>query len=101
AADVIRARNVYGVHTCALPILWGMTYCLKRLYSIKQRHSIFILAAIILVIVSIIKYDYKILRISDYVGQVGFWLIFVYPFVLLPCVMIKKKWRKKKGMEKP
>jgi len=82
-------------------LMWGMTYGLKRLYSIKQRHSIFILAAIILVIVSIIKYDYKILRISDYVGQVGFWLIFVYPFVLLPCVMIKKKWRKKKGMEKP
>jgi|SRR5699024_10548 len=82
-------------------LMWGMTYGLKRLYNIKQRHSIFILAAIILVIVSFIRYDYKILRFSDYVGQVGFWLIFVYPFVLLPCVIIKKKWRKRKGMENP
>lgn len=80
-------------------VLWSMSYGLKRLYNIKQKYSIYVLAGITLIIVGVFKYDYKILKLTDYVSKFSFWLIFIYPFFLLPCVLFKKRWDKRKGVD--
>jgi len=80
-------------------LLWGMTYGLNRLFNIKQKGSIYVLAGIILLVVSFVKYDYQILKLTDFIAQIGFWIAFIYPFILLPCVLIRKKWKRSKGLD--
>lgn len=81
--------------------MWGVTYGLKRLYKIPQKISVFIVAGIALIIISMLKYEMQVLKLTDYIADVGFWLIFIYPFILLPLVILKKKWRQRKGMKLP
>src|SRR5690625_188340 len=80
-------------------LLWGMTYGLNRLFNIKQKQSLYVLAGIILIAVSFLKYDYQLLNLTDFIAKIGFWLIFIYPFILLLCVLLKKKWKKFKGLD--
>lgn len=79
-------------------LLWGVTYGLKRLYNIRQKVSVYIVSVLALISVSFIKYEIHVLQLTDFIANVGFWLIFVYPFILLPLIILKKKWRARKGM---
>lgn len=81
-------------------LMWAITYGLKRLFNIKQRHSVIVSSAIFLVIVSLVKYNTHILKFTNFMANISFWIIFVYPFFLMICVMIKKQWRKRKGVNK-
>ncbi|MUK88793.1 GerAB/ArcD/ProY family transporter [Ornithinibacillus sp. L9] len=78
-------------------LMWAITYGVKRLYKVPQRISVYVFSVIFLVIVSFMEYEHHISIITDYVSQVSFWIIFVYPLILFPLVIIKKKWRKNKG----
>ncbi|SHG20564.1 GerAB/ArcD/ProY family transporter [Ornithinibacillus halophilus] len=82
-------------------LLWASSYGLKRLYRIKQKSSLHVTFVVLIVLVGFIKENHIIYKITDYVSQVSFWLIFVYPLILLPIVLIKKKWlsKKKKGSD--
>ena len=77
--------------------MWAVTYGIKRLYAVSQKKTLYILSFILLIITSTIKYDFLLERISSIVSNIGFWVVFVYPFFLLPFVMIKKRLRKKGG----
>ncbi|MYL58946.1 GerAB/ArcD/ProY family transporter [Virgibacillus halodenitrificans] len=81
-------------------LMWGITYSIKRLYNIPQKNTLYIFAVIIVVIVSFINYDYVILKMTDIVSNVGLWLVYVYPYILLPLVLLKKKTKKTKGAAK-
>ncbi|SES68297.1 spore germination protein (amino acid permease) [Oceanobacillus limi] len=78
-------------------LMWGVTYGIKRLYKVPQRVSLYVVSLFLLVIVSIVKYEHHITTFTDFVAKVSFWIVFVYPLLLLPLVWIKKKWRKRKG----
>jgi hypothetical protein len=85
--------------TTMMLLMWGITYGMKRLYAVRQKTTLYIVTIILLIISSIIKYDYKVDQLTDRVSQIGFWIVFVYPLVLLPLVLIKKKRQKQKGNE--
>lgn len=85
--------------TTMILLMWAITYGMKRLYTIKQRTTLYAVTIILLIITVIINYDYKIDKLTDAVSQIGFWIVFIYPIVLLPLVLIKNKWRKRKGSE--
>src|SRR5699024_12222424 len=76
---------------------WEVTHGLKRLYAIPQKKTLYVLAILLLILSHFFKTDYNIQKLTDIVSQVGFWIIFVYPIVLLPLVLIKKQWQKRKG----
>ena len=78
-------------------LMWAITYGTKRLYAIPQKTTLYVFAFLLLAIASVINKDYKIAKISDVISQVGFWIVFVYPLVLLPVVLIKKKWQRRNG----
>lgn len=78
-------------------LMWAMTYGIKRLYKVRQKTTLYIVAIVALIIVSFVKYDIYINKLTNIISKVGFWLVFVYPLVLLPLVLLKKKWRKRKG----
>lgn len=78
-------------------LYWSITYGLKRLFSIPQRKSLYIIAFVVIVVTSFYQSKQVIDKMIDIVSQIGFWLIFVYPFVLLPIVFIKKRYKKGRG----
>ena len=81
-------------------MMWAITYGTKRLFAISQKTTLYVVAILLLVISSSINQGYKIEKITDVVSQIGFWIVFVYPIVLLPIVLVKKKWQSHKGSEK-
>lgn len=78
-------------------LMWSITHGTKRLFSIRQKNTLYIVALLILAISSFIKYEITVEKIGLITDRVGFWLVFVYPLVLLPIVLVKKKWEKIKG----
>ncbi|ASN06634.1 GerAB/ArcD/ProY family transporter [Virgibacillus necropolis] len=80
-----------------LLLMWGSTYGVKRLFNVSQKKTLYIFTGLLVVLCSFFKDSHAITNFVSIIGQVGFWIVFVYPFVLLPLVLIKKKWRKHKG----
>lgn len=78
-------------------LMWALAYGTKRLFKISQKKTHYIWTILILIVVNFFHYDYQISSLTDTVAKIGFWFIYVYPFILLPFVLIKKKWRKRKG----
>lgn len=81
-------------------LMWATTYGTKRLYAIPQKTTLYVVSIFLLIVLSFINQDYKIEKIADVISQIGFWIIFVYPIVLLPIVLVKKKWQRHKGVSK-
>ncbi|RDW18149.1 spore gernimation protein [Oceanobacillus arenosus] len=74
--------------------MWGMTYGMKRLYKISQKTTLYTASIITLIFISFIKHDKDVTMLTDSIAQIGFWLLFVYPLILLPIVLVKKKMRR-------
>ena len=79
--------------------LWAMSYGMKRLYKVPQKFTLWAITILILIIVNFFHYDYQISDMTNVVGKYGFWITYVYPFILLPLVFVKKRWKKKKGSD--
>lgn len=75
-------------------LMWSITQGMKRLYAIRQKTTLYIVAILLLIICSFIKYEYTSEKIGYFIDQMGFWLVFVYPIILLPIVLVKKKLQK-------
>ncbi|MEC5423746.1 GerAB/ArcD/ProY family transporter [Virgibacillus sp. C22-A2] len=78
-------------------LMWGVTYGMKRLYKVPQKTSLYLVALMLLIGCTFIDQHFQIQRVINAVDQFGLWLVYVYPFLLLPLVLIKNKRRKKKG----
>lgn len=78
-------------------LMWGITYGLKRLYKVPQKTTLYMTSILLLIGCLFVEEHFLIQSIINGVDQGGFWLVFVYPFALLPFVWMKKKWRKHKG----
>lgn len=78
-------------------LMWAITHGTKRLYKIPQKVTLYIMAILLIISNSLLKYSYQIAKVTQLISKIGFWIVFVYPFFLLPLVLIKKKWQKYKG----
>lgn len=74
--------------------LWCSSRIAKRLFSIKQRTTVPILALICLIATSLLFTRNQVNLLSDLVGQIGFYLNFLYFPLLLIATMIAKKVKK-------
>ncbi|WP_099157389.1 GerAB/ArcD/ProY family transporter [Virgibacillus ndiopensis] len=76
-------------------LMWGITRGVKRVYNIRQKTTLYIVSVLFLFGCSFITYHHVIINLISNVADVGFWLVYVYPFFLLPIIYVKKKWRQK------
>lgn len=76
-------------------LTWGVTYGIKRLYKVPQKWTLYIVAVLLLITSPLINKHFEIQNYINLVEQIGFWLVYIYPFLLLPIVLIKAKWRKR------
>jgi len=81
-------------------IMWMTTHGMKRLYGIKQKTTLYIVSIVLLIICGFIENEHTVEIITVVSSRVGFWIVFVYPIVLLPIVIVTIKWRKHKGSAK-
>ncbi|QUW23139.1 GerAB/ArcD/ProY family transporter [Sporosarcina sp. Marseille-Q4063] len=81
-------------------LMWMITYGTKRLYAIPQKTTLYIISFLSLIVCTAINTDFEIRKVSDFVNQIGFWIVFIYPLLLLPIVLFKKKRQKSKGSAK-
>ncbi|HAM79956.1 GerAB/ArcD/ProY family transporter [Ornithinibacillus bavariensis] len=79
-------------------LLWAISYGVKRVYKVPEKITIWVLAIFYLTIVNFFHYDYQIGKLTDLIARYSFWLIYVYPFILLIFVLIKKR-KRRQGSE--
>ncbi|MFC2947906.1 GerAB/ArcD/ProY family transporter [Virgibacillus sediminis] len=80
-----------------LLFMWGVTYGINRLYKVPQKTTLYISAALLIIGSALVSEHFEIQKVINVADSVGFWLVYVYPLVLLPIVLIRKKWKKYKG----
>lgn len=81
-------------------LMWMITFGAKRLYAVRQKITLYTTSILLLIICMFPKSTYMYEKITNIVSETGFWIAFVYPIVLLPIVLIKKKWQRSRGREK-
>lgn len=80
----------------AILFMWGITQGTKRLFRVKENITLYVASFILLIFFILIETDIAIHKITDSIANIGFWIVFVYPFILLPLVLIKTKRQAKK-----
>lgn len=75
----------------AILLMWIIVHGAERLFQVHQRKSLYVVSIILLIFCSILKADVHIRKLSDFISEVGFWVVYVYPIILLPIVLIKTK----------
>lgn len=76
---------------------WLLSFCVKRLYRVPQKYSVYIVTALLFFTSVLFQNRLNINTLTDLSGKVGFYVVFIYPFILLPIVLVKKKIQKKRG----
>ncbi|RLL44967.1 spore gernimation protein [Oceanobacillus piezotolerans] len=77
-------------------LMWGITYGTKRLYQVPQRATLYTIAILCFIGSLFTNEHFQIQKVINWSSEYGFWLVYVYPLLLLPIVLIKKKWQKRK-----
>lgn len=76
-------------------LMWGVTYGMKRLYHVPQKWTLYILSIILWVAGHFFNEHFRIQKVINFTSSYGFWLVYIYPLILLPLVLIKSRLRKK------
>lgn len=83
--------------TAAL-LMWAILHGTERLFQVSQRKTFFVIAGLLLLVSIFVTADFQIQLATDVVAQIGFWIVYVYPIILLPIVLFKtRKNAKKEG----
>ncbi|MDP4171762.1 MAG: GerAB/ArcD/ProY family transporter [Bacillota bacterium] len=78
--------------------LWAASKGFTRLFNIKQKKGIYIIAILSWGCSFLIHSRYQMNSITDYIGKIGFFLTICYPVILSVIVLIKK-WLSRRKQE--
>lgn len=76
---------------------WAATRGIKRVFGFQQKKAIYIFAVLLWISTFFIDQRITMNTFTDKVGTVSFFLVFIYPCILLGIVLIKKLFKKQKG----
>ncbi|WP_077624442.1 GerAB/ArcD/ProY family transporter [Sediminibacillus massiliensis] len=79
---------------------WITTYTIKRTFRVQQKKAVYFVALLLIVLGALMKDQTTTNFLTDLIARVGFWVGFIYPLVLYPLVLIKKKAEKKRRAKK-
>lgn len=75
----------------AILLLWAITHGTERIFQIKQNKTLYVVSVVLLILCTLFNTHHEIQQVSDFVSKIGFWIVFVYPIILLPIVLLKAK----------
>ncbi len=96
---LVVAEGMMYITSSMVLFAWMITYGMKRLYKVPQKTTLYALSIALLALTIFVRSNFQIQKIGDVVAEFGFWLVFVYPFALLPLVLMKKKGQKRKEVK--
>ncbi|CDQ40767.1 MULTISPECIES: GerAB/ArcD/ProY family transporter [Virgibacillus] len=76
---------------------WAVIYGIKRLYKIPQKTTLYVLVSLLAIASIFTKEHYVIQALINFSAKLGFWIIYIYPFLLLILVYVKKRIFQNKG----
>ncbi|ELK47590.1 UNVERIFIED_CONTAM: GerAB/ArcD/ProY family transporter [Halobacillus marinus] len=79
---------------------WIIIHSLKRLFSFPKKPSLYITALMLFFSSILIEERIGINYLTSITGEVGFWVVFIYPWILYVGLLLKKLFRKGKSNEK-
>lgn len=80
----------------AILLMWAIVHGTERIFQVPQKITLYVVAILLLILCTFINTVVSIQKVTNFVTVFGFWVIFVYPFVLLPLVLLKTKRNKSK-----
>lgn len=83
----------------AILLMWAIAHGTKRLFQVKENITLYVVSLVLLFIFTLIDSVVEIQKVLDTVASIGFWIVFVYPFILLPIVLIKTRGQEKKDVQ--
>lgn len=75
-------------------LMWCVNYIFKRVYQMPKKISLYTVTLIIILCVPFFTDHFRIQALTDLSRDISYGLVYIYPFILLPLVLIKKKLRK-------
>lgn len=84
----------------AILLMWAIIHGTERLFQVQQKVTLYVVAIFLLILCTFINTAIDIQKVTDFVTAFGFWIIFVYPFILLPLVLLKTKEKVAKEVQK-
>jgi hypothetical protein len=93
---IVVAEWMMGTVPKMIIFMWAISYIAKRIYKIPKKYSLYILSGIILLLIPFFNTHFEIQFVIENVRRLGIGLIYIYPFILLPLVIIKKKMRQRR-----
>lgn len=84
----------------AVLFMWAIMHGTKRIFRIQPKKTLTVISVTLLALCTIFSKPIEVQKVSDIVSQVGFWIVFVYPFILLPFVLLKTKRKTSKEVQK-
>ncbi len=72
-------------------LMWAIVYGMERLFQVQQKASLLGSSILLLILCLFITTDLQIQKVTNFVGDIGFWFVFVYPVILFPLVLLKTK----------
>lgn len=76
--------------------LWASSRGIKRVFSVKHRHALIVIMAIVLVAMGLFKTRLHINMLNDYMATFGFYFVFCYIPILFVLTLLIRKLRGKK-----
>ncbi|ASF38626.1 spore gernimation protein [Halobacillus halophilus] len=77
---------------------WALIQSLKRLFQLPEKPSLYGVALLLFGASILVEYRVHIDQLTDWTSTLGFWLVFVYPVILYPLVLIRKRFRKENSI---
>lgn len=78
-----------------LLFMWSALRGMKRVFHVKEKWSVFIIMPVVFGLVLYLNDAERIIRFTDFVSYVGFFMTFLFPIVIFLLTILKKKWMKK------
>lgn len=81
----------------AVILMWCIIYILKRIYNIPKKISLYTTLGIVMALIPFTRQYYDIQTIIETSKYFDMGIVYIYPLILLPIVIIKQKIKKKRG----
>ncbi|WP_281976104.1 GerAB/ArcD/ProY family transporter [Halobacillus litoralis] len=74
---------------------WMIVHSMKRLFNTPKKPTLYALAFLLFIASITIEKRVGVNQLTSITSEVGFWIVFVYPWFIYIIVMVKKKWLKR------
>ncbi|MBX0357281.1 GerAB/ArcD/ProY family transporter [Halobacillus sp. Nhm2S1] len=74
---------------------WMIVHSLKRLFNVPKKPTLYGLAFLLFLTSITAEKRVSLNELTDWTGQIGFWIVFVYPLFIYVMVLLKKLMKKR------